>query len=144
MESATLRAATCAAPSLSAPTTRTCATLVVPSASSTICSASDVQTSLSAAVNDASEGSAARPLASTSTVSLVEVQPSTVMTLNETSTAARRAAVQHLGRRDGVGGAQRQHRGHVRRQHGRALGHGADGEPGPLARMPSWARCRWS
>ena len=72
---------------------------------------------------------AARPLASTSTVSLVDVQPSTVMALNDTSTAARSAARSMLGSTDGVGGAQRQHGGHVGGQHGRALGHGADREP---------------
>ena len=41
MESATLRAAMCAASSLTAPRTCTWATLVAPSASSTICSASE-------------------------------------------------------------------------------------------------------
>ena len=44
-----------------------------------ICSASDVQASPSASVNDSREGDAPRPLASTSTVSLVDVHPSTVI-----------------------------------------------------------------
>src|ERR1700722_8281889 len=92
MESATLRAAAWAARSLSAPVTRTCDTLVAPSASATICSANDVQTSVKAPVKKGSEGVAPRPLASTSTVSLVDVHPSTVMALNDTSTAARNAA----------------------------------------------------
>ena len=71
--------------------TRTWDTLVAPSASSTICSASEMQTSLSAAVRVSSEGVAPRPLASTRTVSLVEVHPSTVMALKDASTAARSA-----------------------------------------------------
>src|ERR1700677_2758501 len=79
MESVTLRAATWAA-------------LVAPSASSTICSASDRQASYRAAVKADGEGLAPRPLASTSTVSLVEVQPSTVMVLNDAATASRSAA----------------------------------------------------
>src|SRR5580658_49728 len=92
IESATLRAAWWAAASLSAPTTRTCETLVAPSASSTICSARDTQTSDSAAVSAPSDGLEPAPLAMTRTVSLVEVQPSTVMELNETPTAACSAA----------------------------------------------------
>src|ERR1700685_2328574 len=97
MESVTLRAAMCAASSLTAPRTCTCATLVAPSASSTICSANDRQASYSAAVRTAREGLAPSPLASTSTVSLVEVQPSTVMVLNEAATASRSAACKVAG-----------------------------------------------
>ena len=82
---------------LSAPTTLMWDTLVAPSASSTICSASEQQASLSAAVNALSEGDAPRPLASTSTVSLVDVQPSTVMALKETPTAALSAAARRSG-----------------------------------------------
>ena len=68
------------------------------------------------------------PLASTSTVSLVEVHPSTVMVLKDAATASRSASVQ--GRRvdGGVGRAHGEHRGHVGGEHGGALGHAADGE----------------
>src|SRR5580700_10043370 len=88
MESATLRAATCAASSVVAPRTVMCATLVAPSASATICSASDTHASVSAAVKADGAGTSARPLANTSTVSLVDVQPSTVMALNDAPTAS--------------------------------------------------------
>ena len=132
MESATLRAATCAAPSLSAPTTRMCATLVVPSESSAICSDSDMQTSLSAAVSDSSEGVRRPPtrqhqhgvVGRRAAVHRHDVE-------GDVDRGAQRRA-QQLGRRDGVRRAERQHRGHVRRQHGGALGHGAHREPGPL------------
>ena len=91
MESATLRAARWAAVSLSAPLTRTWATLVAPSASATICSASERQASVSARVSSAGDGDAPSPLARTSTVSLVDVDPSTVIVLNEAATASVRA-----------------------------------------------------
>ena len=54
------------------------------------------------------------PLARTITVSLVDVQPSTMRRLNESSTAAASASLQHVGLDRGVGGEHRQHRGHVR------------------------------
>ena len=69
------------------------------------------------------------PLASTSTVSLVDVHPSTVIALNDAPTAPRERRVQR-GRVDGgVGREHGQHRRHVRRQHGRPLGHAPDREP---------------
>ena len=70
-------------PVVSAPMTRTCDTLVAPSASSTICSASEVHACVKRGGQFFERGVAASPLAKTSTVSLVDVQPSTVMELNE-------------------------------------------------------------
>ena len=69
-----------------------CDTLVAPSASATICPAREVHAAVRASVRAAGEGVAPNPLASTSTVSLVDVAPSTVMTLNDALTASRRAA----------------------------------------------------
>ena len=113
-----------------APRTCTCATLVAPSASSTICSASDRQASVQGGGQTRpATALAPSPLASTSTVSLVEVQPSTVIVLNEAATASRSAACSVAGVDGGVGRADGEHGGHVRRQHGGALGHAADGEP---------------
>ena len=144
MESATLRAAACAASSLGAPRTCTWATLVAPSASSTICSASDRQASVSAAVSAVGAGLDPSPLASTSTVSLVEVHPSTVMVLNEAATASRSAWCRVGGVDGGVRRAHGEHGGHVGREHGGALGHAADGEAVAEHDAPPWARCRWS
>ena len=68
-------------------------------------------------------------------MSLVEVQPSTVMALKLSATPAR-SDLRELGRAStvGVGGEHGEHRGHVGGEHRGALGHAADDEarrPGP-------------
>src|SRR5690349_13818829 len=86
--SAILRAPRAASASDAAPDTSTRTTLVAPSASPTICEASEKQAPATAAASSASSTGPASPEASRITVSLVEVQPSTVMTLKLVSTAA--------------------------------------------------------
>ena len=66
------------------------------------------------------------PLASSSTVSLVLVQSSTMRLLNESATARVSIVRSVLGIDRGVGGEHREHRGHRRREHRRALGHATD------------------
>ena len=85
---ATPRAAMRASASVRAPTTRTRANFVAPSASRAICSASEAHTSVSASVNAWRSTGPARPPASTSTVSLVERAPSTFRQSNDSETAA--------------------------------------------------------
>src|SRR5918993_287354 len=87
--SATLRAAWRASSSDAAPVTRTFTTLVCPSASPTSWVARSRQAAATAAANAAgSAGAPERPLASSSTVSLVDVQPSTVTALKLSATPA--------------------------------------------------------
>ena len=78
-----------AAASVFAPRTSISMTRCAPSPSATICSASERQTSSSAAANARCadvpaliEGAPASPFASTNSVSFVEVSPSTLMALN--------------------------------------------------------------
>ena len=61
-------------------------------------------------------------------MSLVDVQPSVIRMLKLDATPARstRCSTCRLG--GGVGGEHGEHRRHVRREHGRALGHAADDE----------------
>src|SRR5512135_1847859 len=88
--SATLRAPASASASLTAPVTDTMTALVAPSASRTIWLASEKQaTSTTLARSPVSTGPAA-PDAIRITVSLVDVQPSTLMRLKLRSTPARR------------------------------------------------------
>ena len=76
----------------------------------------------------AGEGLDPSPLASTSTVSLVEVHPSTVIALNDAADRLLECLVQDRCVDGGVRGAHGQHRGHVGREHGGPLGHPADRE----------------
>ena len=93
-------------------------------------------------------GLPAAPLASSSTVSLVLVQPSTMRLLNESATALVSVVRSVAGLDGGVGGEHREHRGHGRRQHRRALGHPPTVATTPCAdldalRPTPCARCRW-
>ena len=89
-----------ASASVRAPTTRTRTNFVAPSASRAICSASEPHTSVSASVSACASTAPARPLASTSTVSLVERQPSTLRQSNVSRDRVRRApAAARPGRR---------------------------------------------
>ncbi len=73
-----MRATVTASSSEAAPVTRTVIRLVTPSASACICSARSRHTRVSAAVNTAGSASTPdAPEASTSTVSLVDIEPST-------------------------------------------------------------------
>src|SRR5579872_3349496 len=93
LESATWRAASWASVSEAAPVTTTCTTRDAPSASAAIMAASWAQASVSAAASACgSDGGPARPLANTNTVSLVDVQPSTVNRLKLVCTAPCSAA----------------------------------------------------
>ena len=64
----------------------------------------------------------------TMTLSLVEVQPSTVISLNDRPTASARAACRPEGCR-GIGREHSEHRRHVRRQHRGPLCDRADDKP---------------
>ena len=109
--------------------TCTVTTLVWPSASPTIWVARSRQTWATAAAKAwGSEGGPAAPDARRITVSLVEVQPSVDMALKLSATPARSTSASAVGLHVGVGGEDGQHRGHVRGQHGGALGHAADRE----------------
>ena len=66
------------------------------------------------------------PLASSSTVSLVDMQPSASIRSKVTRTAARSAASRAVVVGDGVGGDHDEHGGHRRGEHARALGDPAD------------------
>ena len=129
MESATLRAARCAASSLCAPRTTHVGHLGRPLGVVDHLRRERTQASSSAGPSAAGDGLAPRPLASTSTVSLVDVDPSTVIVLNDAATASASAVVQRGGVDRGVGRAQGEHGGHVRRQHGGTLGHAPHREP---------------
>src|SRR5688500_1228687 len=84
--SATLRAPVAASSSDAAPTTLTRTTFVAPSASPAICSARSAHAAVRAMRSSASSTGPACPLASTMTVSLVEVHPSTDKALKEDAT----------------------------------------------------------
>ena len=86
----------------------------------------------------------ARPLASTSTVSFVERQPSTLRQSKVSLDRARERLLQHGGLGRGVGREHREHRRHRGREHRRALGHAADGRGAGASRSLPCARCRWS
>src|SRR5436190_13774144 len=81
--SATLRAPIAAWSSDAAPTTSIRTDFVAPSASSTIASANTRHASAVAASSASWPTGPASPLANSSTVSLVDMQPSTDITLNE-------------------------------------------------------------
>ena len=66
---------------------------------------------------------AAWPLANSSSVSLVLVWPSTLTQLKLWSAARMASGPRSCGRHGGVGEDERQHRRHVRPDHGRPLGH---------------------
>ena len=99
-----------------------------PSASATSCRARSVQTSVTAAVSSAGSGVIPdAPLLSSSTVSLVDMQPSlstrSKLTLVASASWSRSGArVDH-----GVGGDHHQHRGQAGCEHRRPLGHAAHG-----------------
>ena len=127
-----------------APMTCTRTTLVWPSASPTICVARSRHASATAASNaPRSAGGPARPEASRSTVSFVDVQPSTDIALKLSATPARSDCWSRAGIDVGVGGEHGEHRGHVRGEHRRALGHAADDEAGTRGRRSPCGRCRW-
>ena len=97
---ATARPACTASSSLAAPMTSTMIILPAPSASSWSWRARSVHTSVSIAVKSASSGAAPEaPLASSSTVSLVDMQPSVSIRSNEVRVASRRAASRSAGGR---------------------------------------------
>ncbi len=96
-ESATLRAARWASPSERAPVTRICTSLDAPSASAAIWVARSAQASVTMVVRRLGSAGPARPDAISTTVSLVEVHPSTVMALNESRTAMRRTSARAAG-----------------------------------------------
>ena len=66
------------------------------------------------------------PVASTSTVSLVDRQPSESTRSKLTPVAAFSAVCSTAGVDDRVGGEDDEHRGQARREHAGALGHAAD------------------
>ena len=113
------------------PSTSMVTRCVAPSASAAMARASSPHTSAIAAPNRAqrlalqSEGPTrlVAPLASSSSVSLVLVWPSTLMQLKVWSAALRASAARSSGRHGGVGEDEGQHGGHVRPDHGRPLGH---------------------
>ena len=116
--------------SLGAPRTSISITRLAPSPSATICSASEWHT-CSSAVEEAlivrrprerSTRFPALPLARTSTVSFVEVSPSTVMALNVVGHHGRERALQKRLPNGRVGHDVREHRRHIRMDHPRALG----------------------
>ena len=82
------------------------------------------------AASSTSSTGPARPEASTITVSFVDVQPSLTNRLKLRSTACLERGLERGRLRRGIGREHRQHRGHVRGQHRRALGHAADAERG--------------
>ena len=88
------------------------------------------------------------PLASSSTVSLVLMWPSTLMQWNDSSTASTRAAWASCLPQRGVGHHQREHRGHVGADHRGPLGHAGDARRHAADRAPpgrgAWAPCRSS
>ena len=90
IDPATCRAADRASATDCAPFTVIRATFVPPSASVTIASARDAQADLTASSKSPSATGPARPLASRTTVSLVEQHPSTVISLKLAATARRR------------------------------------------------------
>ncbi len=68
------------------------------------------------------------PVATSSSVSQVEVSPSTVMQLNERSTALGEQGLQDGGRDLGIGPHKGQHGRHVRGDHAGALGDAVEGD----------------
>ena len=96
-DSATFRAARCASPSVRAPVTRTLATLEAPSASRAIWVARSAQASVTESTTTLGSARPARPEAISTTVSLVDVQPSTVIELKESRTAIRRRSARVPG-----------------------------------------------
>ncbi len=91
-ERATARPAVTASASLAAPTTSTAISLLAPSASAWSWRARSAQTSVSTAANSATPGEVpAAPLASSSTVSLVDMQPSVSSRSKVTRVASRSA-----------------------------------------------------
>ena len=66
------------------------------------------------------------PEASSSTVSLVDMQPSESTRSKVTRVAARRASSSSAGVGDGVGGEDDEHGREPGREHARALGHATD------------------
>ena len=133
-DSATLRAARWASSSVAAPVTTTCATLVAPSASATIMPG-QLTAGLGQGVGQRGDGHRRRrlaPLARTSTVSLVDVHPSTVIRLKLALDGATQRRGQDVGLAPGVGGEHGQHGRHVGGEHGRPLGHAPHREPRAL------------
>ena len=116
-----------ASSSLAAPITSIAMALLAPSASCCICRARSAQAPASSAANSAGSGRTPEaPLASSSTVSLVDMQPSVSSRSNVVAHRAAQRGVQLAGRQVGVGGEHDQHGGQRRGQHGGALGHAAD------------------
>ena len=99
-ERATARPAVTASSSLAAPTTSIAIALLAPSASACSWRARSAQTSVSTAANSPAAGRVpAAPLASSSTVSLVDMQPSVSSRSNVTLVASRSAASRSAGPR---------------------------------------------
>ena len=127
------RAAATASSSEAAPVTVTVTRLVTPSASACSCAHRSSQTRSTASSSSAWRGAIPlAPEASSSTVSLVEQQPSMSSRSKVRAVARRSAWSSAAGVGDRVGGEHAQHGGQRRRQHARALGHAADG---PVVRM---------
>ena len=126
-----------------APMTSIVMALLAPSASCCIWPARSAQAAVSSAVNSAGSGvDAAAPLASSSTVSFVDMQPSVSSRSKVVPTASRSARVERGRRQFGVGGEHDEHRGQGRGQHRRALAHPADVVAGARAGRRSWQPCR--
>src|SRR5438270_13853000 len=95
--SATRRAALKASSSDSAPMTRISTTLVAPSASPTIWRAKSMHASVTTARRASGSTAPATPLAKSSTVSFVDVQPSTDIRLKDSATPPARASWRSSG-----------------------------------------------
>ena len=84
------------------------------------------------------------PLAMSSTVSLVDMQPSASMRSKVDAARGPQRSVERGRSTIGVGGDHAEHGGQARGEHAGALGHAADG---PAVRdgraATAWPRCRW-
>ncbi len=128
---ATARPTVTASFSLAAPMTSMVIIFCAPSASSWSWRARSAHTSVSVTVNSPTSGrTPVAPLASSSTVSLVDMQPSVSSRSKVPATADRSAASSSAGGQIRVGGQHAQHGGQRRRDHARALGHAPDGPGG--------------
>ena len=88
------------------------------------------------------------PLASSVTVSLVEVSPSTVMELKVRVDHGAQRARKQRGRNVGVGGEKAEHGGHIGLNHPRAFGAAEDANlfavDAAFRGGPLWDACPWS
>ncbi len=132
LQRATARPAVTASSTVAAPVTSMAIVLLAPSASCCICLARSAQAAVSSLAKSPGSGwTAAAPLASSSTVSLVDMQPSVSSRSKVVLHRLPQRGVQLRGAQIGVGGEHDQHGGQRRRQHGRALGHAAHRVAGP-------------